>query len=211
MRTKLESGLNHLRLDVADGVVENLLDYTGLLAEWSRSYNLVAPADRRFLLERHILDSLSVTPWLQTGALLDVGAGAGLPGIPLAIVKPEMDVTLVDSTGKKIRFMRHVKRSLGLGNVHPLQQRVEQMDAHAPFANIVSRAFSSLRNFAGAVRPLASGTTRLLAMKGVYPHDELEDLPDWVNLQSVERLLTPDLQVERHVVIMTVSMSDPTA
>jgi len=204
-RIKLESGVARLGLDVPSAVIDNLLVYMELLKEWSGTYNLVAPRERGFLLARHILDSLSVAPWLNPGALLDVGTGAGLPGLPLAIVKPEMEVSLLDSAGKKIRFIRHVGRALKLSNIHPLNQRVEELGQEQVFANITSRAFSSLKNFAQAVRPCAGETTRLLAMKAAYPHEELEELPSWANLISVEELKVPYLHAERHLVIMSVS------
>jgi len=128
-----------------------------------------------------------------------------LPGLPLAIVKPEMEVSLLDSAGKKIRFIRHVGRALKLSNIHPLNQRVEELGQEQVFANITSRAFSSLKHFVKAVRPCAAETTRLLAMKAAYPHEELEELPGWANLISVEELNVPYLHAERHLVIMSVS------
>ena len=204
-RIKLESGLARLQLDVPSSAVDNLLTYMVLLKEWSGTYNLVAPRERDFLLARHVLDSLSIGPWLQPGSLLDVGTGAGLPGLPLAIIKPEMDVALLDSAGKKIRFIRHVGRTLKLANIEPLHQRAKALGESRTFANITSRAFSSLKEFVGAVRSCADETTRLLAMKGAYPSQELEELPDWVNVQSVEELTVPYLHAERHLVLMSVS------
>ena len=203
-RIKLESGLARLGLDVAADAVDNLLGYMVLLKEWSGTYNLVAPRERDFLLARHLLDSLSVTPFLQAGSLLDVGTGAGVPGLPLAIIKPEMEVSLVDSTGKKIRFIRHVGRTLKLPNIHPVLKRVEELGAGEPFSNITSRAFASLKEFVMAVRSFSNESTRLLAMKGAYPAQELEELPEWVNVQSVEELTVPYLHAERHLVIMTI-------
>jgi len=204
-RIKLESGIARLGLDVPSGAIDGLLAYMELLKEWSGTYNLVAPRERGFLLARHILDSLSIAAWLNPGALLDVGTGAGLPGLPLAIIRPEMEVTLLDSAGKKIRFIRHVGRVLKLPNIHPLNQRVEALGSDHAFANICSRAFASLKNFVEAVRPCAGETTRLLAMKAAYPHEELEELPAWINLSSVEELSVPYLHAERHLVIMSVS------
>jgi 16S rRNA (guanine527-N7)-methyltransferase len=116
-----------------------------------------------------------------------------------------MEVTLLDSAGKKIRFIRHVGRALKLPNIHPLQQRVEEMAADQTFANITSRAFASLNEFVRAARPCTNDVTRLLAMKGAYPEQELEELPDWVNIQSVEKLTVPYLHAERHLVIMSIS------
>lgn len=203
-RIKLESGLARMDLDAPSDAIDGLLTYMVLLKEWSGTYNLVAPRERGFLLARHILDSLSITRWLQPGSLLDVGTGAGLPGLPLAIIRPEMEVSLLDSAGKKIRFIRHVGRTLKLANIHPLQQRVEDMIESGTFANITSRAFASLKGFVEAVRPCANENTCLLAMKGAYPGQELEELPDWVNVKSIEQLTVPYLHAERHLVIMSI-------
>lgn len=202
-RIKLQSGLARLELDAPPKALDDLLAFMALLKEWSGAYNLVAPGERNFLLARHILDSLSIAPWLQPGSLLDVGTGAGLPGIPLAIIKPEMEVTLLDSAGKKIRFIRHVGRTLQLTNIHPLHQRIEELDQ--PFANITSRAFASLKDFVEATRPCVDKGTRMLAMKAAYPHQELEELPEWVNVESVEEISVPYLHAERHLVIMSLA------
>jgi len=204
-RIKLESGLARLGLDAPSSVIDDLLTYMVLLKEWSGTYNLVAPRERDFLLTRHVLDSLSIAPWLIQGSLLDVGTGAGLPGLPLAITRPDTEVTLIDSAGKKIRFIRHVGRTLKLVNIHPLHQRVEDLAEDLTFTNITSRAFASLKEFVEAVRPRVDKITRLLAMKGAYPDQELEELPDWINVESVEQLTVPYLHAERHVVIMSAS------
>ena len=206
-RIKLESGLARMGLEVPSGAVDDLLTFMVLLKEWSGTYNLVAPRERDFLLARHVLDSLSIARWLQPGSLLDVGTGAGLPGLPLAIIRPETEVTLLDSAGKKIRFIRHVGRTLKLANIHPLHQRLEALAEEHAFANITSRAFASLKEFVEAVRSCANENTQLLAMKGAYPDRELEELPDWVNVKSVEQLTVPYLHAERHLVIMSISDS----
>ena len=140
---------------------------------------------------------------LKPGRLLDIGTGAGLPAVPLAIVDPDLDVTAVDGTGKKIRFIRHVCRKLGLKNVHPLHLRIEDLVAEEPFENIISRAFASLRQFVELARPLADEDTRLLAMKGAIPAGEIEALPDWVEVVSIESLTVPYLHAERHLVLMS--------
>jgi len=202
---KLESGLARLELDVSSDVIGKLLLYMDLLKEWSGTYNLVAPRERDFLLTRHLLDSLSIAAWLQPGSLLDVGTGAGLPGLPLAIIEPDREVTLLDSAGKKIRFIRHVGRTLSLKNIHPMHQRIDELAVTGAYANITSRAFASLSEFVRMVRVCADQSTLLLAMKGVYPEQELEELPDWVNVQSVEPLTVPYLHAERHVVLMSIS------
>lgn len=202
---KLAAGIARLNLEVSDDAIANLLAYTELLKEWSLTYNLVAPQDRSALLGRHILDSLSIAGFVQAGTLLDVGTGAGFPGLPLAIALPEIEATLIDGAGKKIRFIRHVVRTLKLTNVVAMDLRVEALDPELKFDNITSRAFSALSNFVNIVRPHVDENTRLLAMKGAYPQAELEDLPDWVNVEAVEKLSVPYLQAERHLVIMSLS------
>jgi 16S rRNA (guanine527-N7)-methyltransferase len=204
-RIKLESGIARMGLDVPGAAIDKLFAFMELLKEWSATYNLIAPRERDFLLARHVLDSLSIAKWLQPGKLLDVGTGAGLPGLPLAIIMPEMEVSLLDSAGKKIRFIRHVGRTLKLTNIQPLHHRVEELDQDQSFTNITSRAFASLKVFAEAVRPCASESSRLLAMKGTHPAKELEELPEWVNVESVEQLTVPYLHAERHLVIMSVN------
>ncbi len=202
---KLASGIARLNLDVSDDAITNLLAYTELLKEWSLTFNLIAPQDRSALLGRHVLDSLSIAGFVQAGSLLDVGTGAGFPGLPLAIALPEIEATLIDGAGKKIRFIRHVVRTLKLKNVQAMDVRVEDLDPELKFNNITSRAFSTLADFVNIVRPQVDTGTRLLAMKGTYPRDELEDLPDWVNVEAVEKLSVPYLQAERHLVIMSLA------
>ena len=175
-----------------------------MLQRWNRSYNLTAVRDPAGMITRHLLDSLSILPWVPGRRLLDAGTGAGLPGIPLAIARPDLDVTLLDSSGKKVRFLNNLRRELGLQNVHPVQARLEEYDPPAHFDAIVSRAFASLVAFAEAARHLADKAS-LLAMKGRYPAAELEHLPDWVQLHSVEKLEVPGLQEDRHLVIMSVN------
>ena len=204
-RIKLESGIDRLGLTVSSDAVDELLTFMHLLKEWSGTYNLVAPKERESLLTRHLLDSLSIAPYLQAGSLLDVGTGAGLPGLPLAIINPDRQVSMIDGAGKKIRFIRHVGRALKLNNIHPLHQRIEDLDRSECYVNITSRAFASLREFAEAVRPFTDQSTRLLAMKGVHPRKELKDLPDWVTVNSVETLTVPYLHAERHLILMSIS------
>ena len=184
--------------------VDLLIQYSRLLRQWNRTYNLVSASSLADLTVRHLLDSLSVNAYLSPGTLLDVGTGAGLPGLPLAIVNPGLDCTLLDSAGKKIHFLRHVKRSLNIANMHPLNMRVEKLESDRKFDNITSRAFASLLKFATSVRHLSGAGTRLLAMKGKYPDDELQALPGWLKVDGVEKLGVPDLHAERHLVMMSV-------
>lgn len=200
----LRAGLDQLgapRLD--PGQIAALLAYLDLLRRWNRAYNLTAVRDPRDMVTRHLLDSLSVLPWVPAGRLLDAGTGAGLPGVPLAIARPELHVTLLDSAGKKVRFLNQVRRELDLRNIEPVQARLEDYAEEAPFAAIVSRAFASLADFARAARRLATGAV-LLAMKGRHPAAELGELPGWVRVDAVEKVVVPGLQEDRHLVIMSV-------
>lgn len=181
-----------------------LLRYIELLDRWNRTYNLTAVRNPLDMVPRHILDSLSVLPWVGDGRILDAGTGAGLPGIPLAVMRPDLGLTLLDSAGKKIRFIRHVTRELELTNVEPVQSRLESFTEPRGFDAIISRAFSSLAGFAVAARHLCGRKTSLLAMKGRCPEDELADLPAWLNVEAVEKLSVPGLQENRHLVIMSV-------
>jgi 16S rRNA (guanine527-N7)-methyltransferase len=191
--------------EAATEQIRQLLFYLELLVRWNASYNLTAVRDPLEMVSRHLLDSLSVLPWVRGGHLLDAGTGAGLPGIPIAIMQPQLTVTLLDSTGKKIRFLRHVKRHLLLDNIRPVQARLESWQAEEKTTCIISRAFSKLGGFVEASRHLAGGETTLLAMKGKYPENELAALPDWVKLESVKKLTVPGLQENRHLVIMSIS------
>jgi len=200
----LRAGLDQLgapRLDA--GQVGSLLSYLELLGRWNRAYNLTAVRDPGEMVTRHLLDSLAVLPWVPAGRLLDAGTGAGLPGVPLAVARPDLHVTLLDSAGKKIRFLNQVRRELDLRNIEPVQARLEDYAPEAPFDAIVSRAFASLADFASAARRLAGGAL-LLAMKGRHPAGELAELPGWVRVRAVEKLAVPGLQEDRHLVIMSV-------
>jgi len=200
----LHAGISELTgAPIEPARVETLLAYVDLLLRWNRSYNLTAVRDPVEIISRHLLDSFSVMPFINGDRLLDAGTGAGLPGVPLAIAQPEWEVTLLDSAGKKIRFLNHVRRELGLVNIYPLQERLEIHRPESGYKEIISRAFASLVTFATAARHLAP--VRLLAMKGRCPDAELEELPAWVQLDSIEKLVVPGLQEERHLVIMSVN------
>jgi len=200
----LESGLAQMPGATLDaGQRAKLLDFLDLLQRWNQTYNLTAIRDPVEMVRRHLLDSLAVLPWVSGSRLLDAGTGAGLPGVPLAIAREDLGVVLLDSAGKKIRFLNHVVRELQLTNASPVQSRLEVYGPDHAFDSIISRAFTRLAAFATAARHLARGA-RLLAMKGRYPAAELEELPGWVQLHSVEKLAVPGLQEDRHLVIMSV-------
>lgn len=202
----LQRGLKQLPYMAGGAAAEAaLLAYLAQLVRWNKTYNLTAVKDPAEMVVRHVLDSLAVLPWIGAGSLLDAGTGAGLPGIPLALARPDLDVILLDSAGKKVRFLNHVCRELDLKNASPVQARLESFAPAPPPGQVISRAFSDLATFARAARHLSALPLKLLAMKGRRPEKELKALPDWVAVESIEKLAVPGLQEERHLVMMTIN------
>jgi 16S rRNA (guanine527-N7)-methyltransferase len=206
LRQRLRAGLSVLSVDLHSAVVERLLDYLDLLHRWNATYNLSAIRDPAEMVTRHLLDSIAVVPYVRGATLADLGTGAGLPGIPLALVAPERAVTLVDSNGKKTRFLRAAVRELGLANVRVVEGRVEA--ATGRFDCVTARAFASLADMLGWGGHLLAPGGRWLALKGRFPQDELASLPPGFAVQAVEPLAVPGLDAERHVVIITGSGAD---
>ncbi|MET4000590.1 16S rRNA (guanine(527)-N(7))-methyltransferase RsmG [Marinobacterium sp. MBR-109] len=200
-RQTLEQALKHLNMSLTEVQLEQLLAYHQLLVKWNKAYNLTAVRDPMEMISRHLVDSLSILPWVGKGRLLDVGSGPGLPGIPLAICCPDLDVTTLDSNGKKTRFQQQVRIELGLDNLTVINGRVEQVDA-PPFDMIVSRAFASISDMLTLSGHLAAVNGVFLAMKGLYPEAELEQIPAGFALQDVHRLNLPDTDGERHLLIL---------
>jgi len=178
-----------------------LLQLLDELARWGRAYNLTAITDRDSMIVRHLLDSLVVRPWLHGRTVADVGTGAGFPGLPLAIVEPGRAFTLIDSASKKVRFVAHAARTLGLSNVTALHARAEAMQPPAPFDTVVTRAFAALPDLLRLVRPLCGPETRVLAMKGRRPDEELTAVPPEWQVTDVQPLVVPRLDEERTIVV----------
>ncbi len=172
----LESGLNELGLSIALDKINALMAFLELMEKWNKTYNLTAIRTKEDMVILHILDSLAVLSFLQGSRVLDVGTGAGLPGVPLAIYKPEMKFVLLDSNAKKTRFVQQVVMELGLKNVHICHSRVEEYYDAEGFNCIVSRAFSSLQEMVEKTRHLMHENSLLLAMKGQKPDAELARL-----------------------------------
>ncbi|MBK8919796.1 MAG: 16S rRNA (guanine(527)-N(7))-methyltransferase RsmG [Betaproteobacteria bacterium] len=199
-QTALDAGLARLGLDLTVPARDALLAFRDLLLKWNRTYNLTAIRDPQQALAHHILDSLAILPWVGEGPLLDVGSGGGLPGIPLAIARPALAVTLVDAVDKKTSFQRQAVIELGLGNVVALHGRVETLSGS--FSQIVSRAFSDLAAFVGVTRHLLAPGGRWLAMKGHNPVAEMAALPCGVVVDAVHPLTVPGLDAERHLIVL---------
>jgi 16S rRNA (guanine527-N7)-methyltransferase len=199
-RRLLAPGLKTLEVALPAGGEARLIAYVELLSRWNQAYNLTAIRDPGEMLTKHVLDSLAVLPFVAAGTCADVGTGAGLPGIPLAVARPEVRFTLLDSNGKKTRFVTQAVAELKLGNVEVVQARTEAWKPPVLFPQVLSRAFASLADFAKLAGGLAAPGGRLLAMKGADPQDELAALPAGFKLLKVHPLRVPGLDAERCLV-----------
>ncbi|MGH8369570.1 MAG: 16S rRNA (guanine(527)-N(7))-methyltransferase RsmG [Gammaproteobacteria bacterium] len=197
--TRLASGLRELQLVLVPAAQSRLLAYLELLTKWNTVYNLTAVRDPGQMVTRHLLDSLAIARFLRGGRVLDVGSGAGLPGIPLALSFPERQFVLLDSNGKKTRFMIQAAAELGLHNVEVVQVRAEDYRPAEPFATVVSRAFASLADFLALTEHLCAPGGCWLAMKGELPTEEINQLPDGFEVRAVNALKVPGLDAARCV------------
>lgn len=198
--------LNHLLDNAGITLPENqklqLVGYVELLHKWNKAYNLTSVRDPGEMLVRHILDSIVVEPHLQGTRFIDVGTGPGLPGIPLAIVRPDAHFTLLDSLGKRVRFLRQVQHELHLENITPVQSRVEEFPAEPGFDGVISRAFASMTDMVSWCHHLPAENGRFYALKGQRPDDEIAVLPAEFSIEEIVRLRVPQLDGERHLVVI---------
>jgi len=200
----LERGLEELGLALPAGTRDRLIAYVALLAKWNRSYNLTAIREPHAMVSHHLLDSLAVLPHLplpSAARLADVGSGAGVPGIPLALARPQWHVALVESNQKKAAFLRQAAIELALANVEVVEGRAEAWQPEPRFTMVISRAFAELAAFVAACRHLLAPAGVLAAMKGKKPEAELKRLPPDVRCKSIVRLRTPFVDAERHLVL----------
>lgn len=195
----IAGGLERMRIQAPTASSARLAAYLALLARWNRVYNLTAVRRPEDMVGRHVLDSLSILPWLRGPRVVDVGSGAGLPGIPLAVVRPEVRFCLLDGNGKRTRFLTQAVLDLGLENVEVVRSRAEDYDPRNRFASVVSRAFGSLAEMLRCAGHLCAPDGRVLAMKGALPEAELAVLPAGYRLAGVYRL-QEGLDAERHLV-----------
>lgn len=203
LHSRLASGLKKLGITVPDSDQQRFIAYVRLLAKWNNAYNLTAVRDPEEMITRHVLDSLTLLPYLHGKRLLDIGSGAGLPGIPLAIARPDLSFTLVDANAKKTRFIVQTIGELGLKNVDVVQVRVENYRPAQKFDTLMSRAFASIADMLANTQHLCAPDGRFLAMKGVHPREELTTIPAGYAVQEVAALQVPGLAAARHVVIIT--------
>ena len=203
---QLIAGATKMGVPLTDTQADKLLDYLDLLQKWNKAYNLTAVRERPAMLAQHLLDSLSIVSHLPPGDLLDVGSGGGLPGIPLAILQPERSITLVDTVGKKVAFLKQAAMTLGLKNVQAISTRIESWvppaEHAAGFALITARAYATLATLVGQTRRLLAPNGVWYAMKGINPVAEMAELPSDVTVSAVIPLDVPDLGAERHLILL---------
>ncbi|MDT8410514.1 MAG: 16S rRNA (guanine(527)-N(7))-methyltransferase RsmG [Wenzhouxiangellaceae bacterium] len=203
----LAAGLDALEQSLAPDRRQAMLDYLHELVRWSRAYNLTAVTEPLEMVDRHLIDSLSIRPFVQADRVLDVGTGAGLPGVPLAIAEPGRHFMLIDSNGKKVRFLRHIQRTLSLDNIEPVHARLEQL-APAPGAcDVIARALAPLPRLVDWLAPWLARGGRLLAMKAQLEESERSGVPDAYNVR-IEPLRWPGQRAERCLAIVTLGDSD---
>lgn len=201
--TALTRGCASLGVATATDQQARLLAYLELLNKWNRAYNLTAVRDPVQMVTRHLLDSLAIAPHLIGQRLIDVGTGGGLPGVPMAILFPGREFHLLDSNGKKTRFLFQVKTALSLDNMTVHQARVESFLDEPPFDTVLSRAFASLADMVSGCRHLLATDGHFLAMKGAYPGEEMEEIKTQCNLEAIHELRIPGLDEQRHLVDLT--------
>lgn len=199
---KLQAGIAEMGLDIPAQQQAKLLEYVELLKKWNKVYNLTALRDESLMISHHLLDSLTLLPYItDASTMLDVGSGGGQPGIPTAICRPDLTITLLDANTKKTAFLQQAVIELGLSNVRVISGRVEAVqDFQADV--ITSRAFAELADFVNWTAQLLKTDGYWAAMKGIYPTEEIARLPDFVRVETVEPLHVPQLDAERHMVIL---------
>lgn len=208
LATLLSRGTAALGLPLSSGQHTQLLAYLALLCKWNQAYNLTAVRDPAAMVTRHLLDSLALVPWLSGSYCIDVGTGAGLPGVPLAIMFPDREFHLLDSNGKKTRFLFQVQTALSLSNITIHHARVEDFRPARRFDVILSRAFASLADMLAGTRHLLQPEGVFLAMKGACPDDEIEAVAGECRLRGVHPLLVPGLDEQRVLVELSLAATD---
>jgi 16S rRNA (guanine527-N7)-methyltransferase len=201
LEERLKEGLQPLGVTPTGREIAGFVHLLRLLDQWNQAFNLTAVRDLDEMVSLHILDSISARPFLHGRTVLDVGTGAGFPGLPLAMLEPERQFALLDSGGKKVRFVRHAIGELDIGNVTVVQTRIEDYEPTAVFDTVMCRAFSTLGKFIGTCGRLAGADGRLLAMKGRYPDDELGSVPAGWEPVEIANVRIPGAAIQRHIAV----------
>ncbi len=204
-RPQLEQGAAELGIPLDEDKLDQLCKYLQLLKKWNQAYNLTAVREEREMVPLHLLDSMTILPYMRGQNFIDVGAGAGLPGIVLAICQPKWSLTLLDSNGKKTRFMEQVKAELEIGNIQVVQSRAQDYQPNQKFDGVISRAFASLKDMTDNAVHLVAANGRFWAMKGQHPQKEIEELHSTYRLESCQSLRIPEITAERHLIELSLS------
>ena len=202
MLEKLKALVAQTSLTLSEQQLQQCIAYVQLLDKWNSAYNLTSVRNPEEMLIKHVMDSLVVAPFLTGERFIDVGTGPGLPGVLLAIYYPDKHFTLLDSLGKRIRFLNQVKLQLKLANIQPLQSRVEEHQSEQGYDGVISRAFASINDMLNWCRHLPAANGCFFAMKGAAVQEEIAALPDFVKVAAVQPLVVPQLQAQRHLVIL---------
>jgi 16S rRNA (guanine527-N7)-methyltransferase len=202
MLEQLRQLVAQTELKLSEQQLQQCVAYVKLLDKWNSAYNLTSVRDPKEMLVKHVMDSLVVAPHLIGQRFIDVGTGPGLPGVLLAIYYPDKHFTLLDSLGKRIRFLNQVKLQLKLDNIQPLQSRVEDHQPEFGYDGVISRAFASMTDMLTWCKHLPGSNGRFFAMKGAAVQEEIAALPDFVKVASVQPLAVPQLHAQRHLVIL---------
>jgi 16S rRNA (guanine527-N7)-methyltransferase len=200
---RLAAGIAVLGIDLNEATQQRLLAYGALLMKWNKVYNLTAIRDEASMVDLHLLDSLAILPHVNVARMADIGSGGGLPGIPLAICRPDIEVALVETVGKKTSFLIQAKAELGLTNLSVHNTRVENLKPAVLYPAVSSRAFASLHDFVTLTEHLLAPGGQWIAMKGVYPQDEIDALPAGNQLRESRRLHVPGVDAERHLLFIS--------
>ncbi|WGW00378.1 16S rRNA (guanine(527)-N(7))-methyltransferase RsmG [Vibrio sp. YMD68] len=204
LKARLEQLVSQTNIQVSSDQADQLIGYVEMLNKWNKAYNLTSVRNPSEMIVKHILDSIVVSEHLQGTRFIDVGTGPGLPGVPLAIMNPEKEFYLLDSLGKRIRFIKQVCHELGIKNVTTVQSRVEEFQTEDKFDGVLSRAFASMSDMVEWCHHLPKSDSGVfLALKGQLQKDEVEQLPQWCSVNSVKSLNVPELEGERHLVILS--------
>lgn len=202
LKKQLQQGLAVMGFELSVPQQLQLLAFVELLRKWNGTYNLTAVRNGQSVISHHVLDSLTLLPYVQQArGVIDVGSGGGMPGIPIAIARPDLPIALLDANSKKTSFLRQVAIELGLDNVEVITARVEAMVGEQ-FDVITSRAFAELADFVNITKQLLAKGGCWAAMKGVYPYEEIAQLPDFVEVVTVDKLHIPNMQAERHMAVI---------
>jgi 16S rRNA (guanine527-N7)-methyltransferase len=203
LASQLEQLISESSLEVSAEQQAKLVGYVEMLNKWNKAYNLTSVRDPQDMLIKHIMDSIVVSPELTGSRFIDVGTGPGLPGVPLAIMNPDKSFVLLDSLGKRIRFIKQVLHELGITNVDAVQSRVEEYHSEQGFDGVLSRAFASMRDMVEWCHHLPSENGVFYALKGQVSDQEQSELPEWCSVISIKALAVPKLEGERHLVILS--------